>query len=514
MVGNRKYSSRDYQNTSQSRHNTRPTYEEYDREDDRTPGDDSALNRFSPDPYQKALLKLVNQIEDIYKMDKEVKVKKTDKIKNLPVGSVHEYIIGTVTHVPSNIRRSRNIEVSGLMGSVLYLSHMMRFRKVAKVDFRDHPGIRQVVGILSRFKNIDTCQYEKKNYINAILESLEMYESVSLMRINVKLSYKLLRLFYLMVIYDNLADASAIADLILYQVKLSIDNIVQKRGGNMYSRSDYNASRMDNSFMGGNMYDPYTGGDTGFEDRPSQTYQPRRKVQPNTEPTKDSDEFIDDDEVLRDDAEEVKTAETNNNNRNRTESTNPTNTNRRTRRKVPEDPKKNNNNDKQQKNNKNNNTGQQSETKKREENNNSRRTSEATQPNPQNKNTNKRNRGKGGSKIDLSEINQFHDDFEDTVENKPKPKEKNTGHKTSEGLEKVDIFGTSKKDDDLEVGQTKYANPRNNNQSGKRKASTSGRQRTKNTKVDNIESNDLEPLDIEVKYNDPRKKNKSNRRVR
>lgn len=511
MVGNRKYSSRDYQNTSQSRHSTRTTYEEYDREDDRTPGNDSALNRFSPDPYQKALLKLVNQIEDIYKMDKEVKVKKTDKIKNLPVGSVHEYIIGTVTHVPSNIRRSRNIEVSGLMGSVLYLSHMMRFRKVAKVDFRDHPGIRQVVGILSRFKNIDTCQYEKKNYINAILESLEMYESVSVMRINVKLSYKLLRLFYLMVIYDNLADASAIADLILYQVKLSIDNIVQKRGGNPYSRSDYNASRMDNSFMGGNMYDPYTGDDNGFEDRPRQEHQPRRKTQQTPEPRKASDEFIDENEVLRDDAEEIKTTETTGTKE--TDNTNKTNTSRRARRKVPEDTKKNNN-EKQQKNNRNNNTEQQAEPKKKNENNNnnnSRRTSEANQ---QNKNTEKRNRGKGGSRIDLSEINQFHDDFEDSNDIKPKTKEKNTGTRTSEGLEKVDIFGTSKKDNDLEVGQTTYANPRNNNQGRKRKANTSGRQRTKNTKVDNIETNDLEPLDIEVKYNDPRKKNKSNRRVR
>lgn len=194
--------------------------------------------KIKTDSISKGLEKLLNEIEDRYKLDKEVKsrAQKSCKLKTLPIREVHEYIVSTVRLVPANVRRSRNIEVSGIMGSVLYLSHLMEFRSLCRVDFRDHPGITTLVGLLGRFYKYKTCNYEKNEYLNAILESLELYESISMMRINTKLSYKLLRVFYLMVIYDNLIDASAIAKLILEQVSLVMDFLV-KDGNNFPSKN-------------------------------------------------------------------------------------------------------------------------------------------------------------------------------------------------------------------------------------------------------------------------------------
>lgn len=177
------------------------------------------------DSISKGLLKLLDEIEDKYKLGRDIKVdaQKSNDLKFVPIRQVHDYVMSTVSVVPATLRRSRNIEVSGIMGSVLYLSHLMEFRNLCRVDFRDHPGITQIVKLLGRFYKYDNCTYEKGEYLNAVLESLELYESVSMMRINTKLSYKLLRVFYLLIVYDNLIDASIIAKLILEQVKLSMD---------------------------------------------------------------------------------------------------------------------------------------------------------------------------------------------------------------------------------------------------------------------------------------------------
>lgn len=198
--------------------------------------------KIKTDSISKGLEKLLNEIEDKYKLDKEVKnrAQKSCKLKTLPIRMVHEYIISTVRLVPANVRRSRNIEVSGIMGSVLYLSHLMEFRNLCRVDFRDHPGITSLVGLLGKFYKYKDCNYEKSSYLNAILESLELYESISMMRINTKLSYKLLRVFYLMVVYDNLIDASAIAKLILEQVSLTMDFLVND--GNRFPNRNRNGS--------------------------------------------------------------------------------------------------------------------------------------------------------------------------------------------------------------------------------------------------------------------------------
>lgn len=198
--------------------------------------------KIKTDSISKGLEKLLNEIEDKYKLDKEVKnrAQKSCKLKTLPIRAVHEYIISTVRLVPANVRRSRNIEVSGIMGSVLYLSHLMEFRNLCRVDFRDHPGITSLVGLLGKFYKYKDCNYEKSSCLNAILESLELYESISMMRINTKLSYKLLRVFYLMVVYDNLIDASAIAKLILEQVSLTMNFLVND--GNRFPNRNRNGS--------------------------------------------------------------------------------------------------------------------------------------------------------------------------------------------------------------------------------------------------------------------------------
>ena len=183
----------------------------------------SVNSRMKADPISKNLLNLLNKVEDIYNLNKSIKTNRTDEVRNLGITVVQEYISSTVSFLPSNVRRSRNIEVSGVMGSVLYLSHILKFKRLPRIAFSDHPGVTQLVAILGKFKNYDTCRYDKKAYLNAVLKSLQLYESVSMMRINYKLSYKLVRVFYLMVVYDNLVDAAAIADLILNQLKLTMD---------------------------------------------------------------------------------------------------------------------------------------------------------------------------------------------------------------------------------------------------------------------------------------------------
>lgn len=183
----------------------------------------SHLKRFQGDKYTSSLLKIVDQLEEVYGLtNKESTEEGVEgrQIKELEIKEVNKYIKIALSHTNAKEKRQQNIKASGLMASVLYLEFLLHFNEELRISFKDHPGLGALIGLLSKFKTYDMCKDFKKVYLNAVLKSLQMYEETSMMRINTQVSYKYLRMFYILVMYDNISDAAIIADMLLYQIQI------------------------------------------------------------------------------------------------------------------------------------------------------------------------------------------------------------------------------------------------------------------------------------------------------
>ena len=223
-------------------------------------GDNSADKEFEKTPltkkivgkgYDSSIIKVINSIEDCYKLNAESGINGYKQLRDLPISLLHQTIGPRVDNMSGKAKRARNISAAGQMASLLYLDALLKFNQEYRINFENHPGISGVSGILSRFTNLEACKNNKKGYLNAILESLQLYESISLMRINWTTSYKLLRLFYILVLYDNLVDASIVANMTIYQVRFALrasnrmehENIRNQRGDYVYDTRNRSTRR-------------------------------------------------------------------------------------------------------------------------------------------------------------------------------------------------------------------------------------------------------------------------------
>lgn len=187
----------------------------------------SLIERNTSDAYQKCLLKLINEIEDIYRLNTIADTNTREEIRDLPIAQLNDYLTGIVPSLSAIAKRERNIKVSGVMAAVQYLSFNIMVKEEERVSFDDHPALPTLVKSVSYFTTGKQFLYDKdfeKNLIS-MLTILEKYEEKSFMRINIKLSYKLLRLIYLLLLYGNKIDAAIVATFVNDQARKSLERI-------------------------------------------------------------------------------------------------------------------------------------------------------------------------------------------------------------------------------------------------------------------------------------------------
>ena len=202
------------------------------------------LVRNKNDAYQKSLLKLVNQIEDVYKLDTIADTNTREEIRDLPINDLNNHLTGIVPSLSAVAKRERNLEVSGIMAGLNYLGFSIIIRNEERVSFDDHPALSSLIKSVSYFADGKQFLYDKdfqKNLIT-ILTILEKYENKSFMRINIKLSYKLLRLIYLLLLYGNKLDASMVSIFVIDQARKSLTR-VQK---NIYENTQFHHKESSN----------------------------------------------------------------------------------------------------------------------------------------------------------------------------------------------------------------------------------------------------------------------------
>lgn len=218
-----------YQRSSAERRNRPDTSFSNNKSDDSNKeyANTSLIERNTSDAYQKCLLKLINEIEDIYRLNTIADTNTREEIRDLPITQLNDYLIGIVPSLSAIAKRERNIKVSGVMAAVQYLSFNIMIKEEERVLFDDHPALPTLVKSVSYFTNGKQFLYDRdfeKNLIS-MLTILEKYEEKSFMRINIKLSYKLLRLIYLLLLYGNKIDAAIVATFVNDQARKSLERI-------------------------------------------------------------------------------------------------------------------------------------------------------------------------------------------------------------------------------------------------------------------------------------------------
>ena len=186
------------------------------------------------DPFKRILLSLIEQIEDIYKLNAPVSADTGIKVKDLGIRELNEYMMSVVKNLSAVVRKDRNIQVAGVMASFLYISEILVLKDNLKVSFIDHPGLHQlslaltsIVGdgesSLAKKTKVDFLYNKKISvYLTHILLSLEKYEEGQGLRKSYQLNYRLLRVLYLLILYGNRLDSVIIATFCSNQVKLSL----------------------------------------------------------------------------------------------------------------------------------------------------------------------------------------------------------------------------------------------------------------------------------------------------
>lgn len=230
-----------YQRSSAETRNRRDTsFSNNTTEDNKNNSNTNLLARNKSDAYQKCLLKLIDEIEDIYKLDTIADTNTREEIRDLPIVELNEYLTGIVPSLSATAKRERNIKVSGVMAAVQYLSFNIMIKDEERVSFDDHPALPTLVKSVTYFTTGKQFLYDRdfqKNLVS-MLTILEKYEEKSFMRINIKLSYKLLRLIYLLLLYGNKIDAAIVATFVNNQARKSLTRIQKNHynNTNFYSK--------------------------------------------------------------------------------------------------------------------------------------------------------------------------------------------------------------------------------------------------------------------------------------
>ena len=172
------------------------------------------------DKYGDHLLKLLFKIEEAYCINRILD--NGLDVSKLGIIEFSKVITSDVKSLNKKEITSRNVKTGGLMASVSYINQILKFKNLKKLDYTVYIGMDKLVGTLEKFLYKETSTKRALLEINALMNLLKQREAKHV-NCNLTLAYRYLRIFYVLIAYDNRIDASIVADLILTQVKIGFE---------------------------------------------------------------------------------------------------------------------------------------------------------------------------------------------------------------------------------------------------------------------------------------------------
>ena len=174
----------------------------------------------SMDKYNTYISQAIVELENLYGI--------TD-YKHEEISKVFNQVLKSLNTKVGPMKMSLNARASAFIGHVQVINNILEYYRLHKVEFNSIGNLRELCTTLQLFI-YDTEDVRGRNKkLNRLLIVLEDVERVN-RNFSEKISYRLVRMFCVLIMYGNYVDASVLARFILSQINLGIE------GGRQHDR--------------------------------------------------------------------------------------------------------------------------------------------------------------------------------------------------------------------------------------------------------------------------------------
>lgn len=162
------------------------------------------------DPYIVALSKIIYSLEKIYG------IKKHD---SRGIDDIVSQIQSDVLNLDSDIIFQKNEEAGQHCVMLSYISRRLMYYGSQKLSYRNYPALLDIVDVLIKFLKASTVDVEAERELGKIITLIREIEKYKI-GLRMGLSYRFLRLFVIMCLYQNKFNASIVSEFIISQLTI------------------------------------------------------------------------------------------------------------------------------------------------------------------------------------------------------------------------------------------------------------------------------------------------------
>lgn len=171
------------------------------------------------DQYLKALNDVCDGLEEVYGV--ALVADTGSKLLDEDINVVLEEVDLQLKEIGDSGISDRNIKAFDYVSLLAHVVYRIEFFEYHKVNFNGYPYKDRLVDALSVFSSRRNLTKKSVKFTNLIVNVLSVVDKDHL-NLRFEITYRLLRIFVIMVMYSNYAEASILSNFLLKQLKRSV----------------------------------------------------------------------------------------------------------------------------------------------------------------------------------------------------------------------------------------------------------------------------------------------------
>lgn len=139
-------------------------------------------------------------------------------LRDMDIGYVVSYLKGKAADLSRDELMEVNTNANKSIIIIAFLSQRLRYNNAVILDFKMYPKLKFVATLLFKFTNKKTVDTSSIKSLNALIELLAQIDELYI-KARGCMSYKYLRMFILLILFDSYDSAGVLAELIISQLK-------------------------------------------------------------------------------------------------------------------------------------------------------------------------------------------------------------------------------------------------------------------------------------------------------
>lgn len=208
----RSHEERDYKN-NRVQHNSVESFRNENTGQDFGRVKEVKTAKSSMDKYNSYISQAIVELENLYGIS---------EYKHEEISKVFNQVLKDLNKKVGPVKMNLNARASAFIGHIQVIDNILQYYRMHKVEFNSLGNLREICSTLQLFI-FDTKDVRGRNKkLNRLLIVLEEVERVN-RNFSEKISYRLIRVFCILIMYGNYVDASVLARFILSQINLGIE---------------------------------------------------------------------------------------------------------------------------------------------------------------------------------------------------------------------------------------------------------------------------------------------------